>query len=341
MPSRHSGSSHSSSFRSSSFSGGSSFSRSVNRYKPSSHSSSTHNLSNSFRGLLSGRRNTYNNAKGVNNLSPIQRQRRNQPFGYYNLWWRWFRRRPIIYYCLNHNYTYYPESWTSRGRTYKSGYYDEDGRYYAEQPFIEKKVGKIYTKCPSCGHVESCDYMDFDELGNCPNCRTRMKIAQDDDDIFIKEEEYGSGWKRLRPIGWIAIVLMVLLLVLSVNKAIKGNNTSSNTGIVTQQNTPYIGYEIFLLKNGNNYKLTNGRGEYDKRLTRDFDDNYYDKEFDLYLYYNKEHNVWQYWYEPISGKYEDYGWMEHDKDGWWIEVREGSWSRVPSSEDTSRIYWVE
>ena len=344
MPSRHSGSSRSSfsSSRSSFSSSRSSFSR------PSSHSSSSHSSLSS--GWFTSNRDysSRNNRTRYNNFNIVYRPRYNQPWGYYSFF-NWYRPRPTIYYCVNHNYTYYPESWTSNGTEYKSGYYDENGKYYKEKPFIEKKVGKIYTKCPNCDYVKDYDYMDFYELENCPTCGTRMNIINDDDDIFIKEEYYEEESLISKIFKWIGYfflgvaVIMLLLLPLKLFKSLS-QNTSTPT-IVYNNNNSLIGKTVYLQRDGyNSYKLVNSNyadNEIDKILTRDSDDNYYDAETGLYLYYSKDYNVWQYWYEPISGNFGDYGWMEHDQEGWWIEADYNNWIKVPSNFDTSNLWYVK
>ena len=52
-------------------------------------------------------------------------------------------------------------------------------------------------------------------------------------------------------------------------------------------------------------------------------------------------NVWQYWAEGISSDYGDYGWMEHDEDGWFIEADQGVWIEVPAWYDTSRLWYFD
>ena len=46
-------------------------------------------------------------------------------------------------------------------------------------------------------------------------------------------------------------------------------------------------------------------------------------------------------YEGISSDYGDYGWMEHDSEGWWIEASEGNWIPLPSSYDSSGLWYID
>ena len=346
MPSRHSGSSHSSSSRSSfSSSSRSSFSSS----RPSSHSSSSHSSWSSGSSWMSNnyRNNRQTYTKPRNNFRVVYRPRYNQPWGYYSFF-NWYRPRPTIYYCVNHNYTYYPESWTSGSKTYEAGYYDENGNHYEEKPFIEKEVNKIYTKCPNCGNVKDYNYMDFYELENCPMCGTRMNIINDDDDIFIREEEYETTWDKVkRVLFYICLGILIFGIIYLPFRIVK-NALNTTNSFSTQQTTNYnqqqvkIGNTIYLRRVSSGYKLVNSSDSYDKKLVKDSDDNYYDETTGLYLYYSKEYDVWQYWYEPISGNFGDYGWMEYDIDEkqWYIEVDSNNWIVVPSNFDTSDLYWI-
>lgn len=357
MPSRHSGSSHSSgsSFRSSSSSSRSSFSSS-SWSRPSSHSGSSHSsLSGSYNSNRNSRhlseRTTINNYYSGPRV--IVRPRMYQPIGYYNPWGltSWFRPRPTIYYCVNHNYTYYPESWTSGGTTYKSGYYDENGKHYDEKPFIEKQPNRIYTKCPNCGYVKDYDYMKFEELENCPKCGTRMNIINDDDDIFIRSESYDEEtpiWEYiLKVISYIVIGAFICLLPFMLLRSCSRIISTANEYTVTTQEQNNISQfnanskVLYLRKSGSNYTIVNSSNDADKVLYKDADDNFFDEETGLYLYYAKEYDVWQYWYEPISSNFGDYGWMEHDSDGWWIEVDHDNWINVPSNYSTSELWYIK
>lgn len=340
MPSRHSGSSHSSSRSSfSSSSSRSSFSSGPSSHSTSSHSSWSNSFSSSRNSNSRNRRNSYN--ASYNNFRVISRPRYNQP--YYNWLWYWTRPRPTIYYCVNHNYTYHPEDWTFGDKKYYAGYYDENGTYYKKKPFIEKKSGRIYTKCPNCETVKDYAYMDFEELEDCPNCGTRMQILNDDDDIFIKEEEYETIWDKVVKV-LIYILLGALIcgvLYLPYRMLKKFSNaifTAPQSSVVVEK--PKIGSVIYLKKSGNNYRLTTSNS-FDKVLEKDLDDNFYDNATGLYLYYSEQFGVWQYWYEPISGNFGDYGWLEHDPDGWWIEVDKDNWIKVPSNFDTSNLWYIE
>ena len=81
----------------------------------------------------------------------------------------------------------------------------------------------------------------------------------------------------------------------------------------------------------------------DKLLDYERDsDNYYDEASDCWLWYNTtvEPAVWQYWYEGVSSAIGDYGWMEHDAEGWHIEASEGNWIPLPEKYDASGLWYI-
>lgn len=81
----------------------------------------------------------------------------------------------------------------------------------------------------------------------------------------------------------------------------------------------------------------------DKELVWDEEaDSFYDEESDCWLWYNTdvEPPLWQYWYEGISSDFGDYGWMEHDRDGWFIEESYGNWIELPEEYDTEALWYI-
>ena len=75
----------------------------------------------------------------------------------------------------------------------------------------------------------------------------------------------------------------------------------------------------------------------------DGEESYHDEASDLWLWYNTdvEPPLWQYWYEPISGDYGSYGWMEYENETWYIETSQGRWIEVPEKYDTSSLWHIE
>ena len=102
---------------------------------------------------------------------------------------------------------------------------------------------------------------------------------------------------------------------------------------------------IYLYKSGElSFSITDANDFYDKILVWDMSaDSYYDRDTGYWLWYNDNEfpGAWQYWIDGISSDYGDYGWMEHDDTGWYIEVSSGEWIELPDKYDTSELWYLE
>ena len=87
----------------------------------------------------------------------------NQPIGFL----LYSTLKPKYYYGKQHDYVYYPESWTDResGTTYEKGYYDENGQYYSDVSFT--KNGQYDHIELQCGGQRNCplDYTNLKLIG--------------------------------------------------------------------------------------------------------------------------------------------------------------------------------
>lgn len=100
---------------------------------------------------------------------PEQRARKNQPIGYTGT--------GVEHYLgESHDYTYYPEDWTDSktGRSFKSGYYDEEGNYYDDLALKEVLESEKGLKCEHCG-TEIRKVWKEGEEHLCPNCGSELK----------------------------------------------------------------------------------------------------------------------------------------------------------------------
>ncbi|MBO4458384.1 MAG: hypothetical protein J5802_11750 [Butyrivibrio sp.] len=79
--------------------------------------------------------------------------------------------------------------------------------------------------------------------------------------------------------------------------------------------------------------------EYDKSLFTD-GQKYHDEELDYYITRDTETGEFLYWYEPISGNYDDYGLMKREEGTWYIETEEDVWEEVTEDYDTSELYYI-
>ena len=304
-----------------------------------------------------------------------RRPRVNQPLGFLFSG----ALRPSYYYGRRHDYVYYPESWTdaASGTSYEKGYYDENGQYYSSVAFPENgKYENVVCKCPYCGSDTVLTLTTEEAAAHnleCPHCGGPMEIVSELDDYVNQSftgntHEYNSEKslsafrqpkKKKRPWGWIilAAVLGLALLGKTAEEAENGYNSYAPPEQQIHeivQGDPYsaagtdlfdFGSVIYLNEIGQGRYVIEDTGESgDKVLEWDAEsDNYYDAATDCWLWYNTDMDppVWQYWYEGISSDYGDYGWMEHDSTGWYIEASYENWIRLPAKYDASGLWYIE
>ena len=357
-PSRHSGSSHSSrshgggsggGFFSALFSGGSQRSSGPSRHSGSSHYSSI--------GTRAAQSSSYREPV-------IQRERRNQPTGYQPS--EHYDVQPIPYYGKRHNYLYYPLSWTDQatGQSFKRGYYDEDGAYYENVVFRRDGQYKdVVCRCEYCDTVTKIDWTDGGPL-ICPQCGGAMTMVSAVDeqigDAFHPDptqrasdsgNSRGGSFRQLffTVFGLIAVIALValggfFLIRHTVNKVLEPDVGS----LVSVPSNPEIFGSVIRLNEAGPgvYEIVDQRVSDPDRVLRwdSAEQSYHDPVSDLWAWYNNEVSpaLWQYWYEPISADYGDYGWMEFGEDGqWYIEVRQGEWIALPERYDVSPLWHIE
>ena len=321
-PSRHSSSHHSSSHRSSHSS-----SRSHSSHSSSHHSYSVSSRSRSGSSYGSRFSRSYYSA-------PVVRTRINQPTGWTDSASsiRHYRRR-------NHDYDYYPLSWTAPdGRHFEEGYYDENGQYYRN---LFVPGSNMMMVCEYCGNhmMYTCKE---GELPVCTGCGAQFKVdVTDYQQDASYQRSYSSGSQRdpvriliivfaifvgLRLFGWVSSMALSGLMRSGYFSAYDQNNTS-NVGTQTASTTRSMD-SVYVEEIGRTCYLD---GE-----------DWYDATSQCWFWYNDEvaPYQWQYWYEGISSDYGDYGWMEFDMDSqtWTIEKSDGVWVELPDSYDTSNLW---
>ncbi len=378
MPPRgHSSSSHSSrshSHSSSSHSSGSHSSRSHSSGSYS-HSRSSHSGSSFAWSSFSPEANPQNRSPYVRNGSNkgkvIKRKKINQPKGYNA--GEHSGRRMLSHYCLNHNYSYFPESWTDRktGNYYQAGYYDEKGEYY--QDVVFRRDGKYKDVLCECEYCRAKIHTDWKEntVLKCPNCGGQMKVISQLDE-YTQDPNYTNDAAVRRKYSvkptivkcivalciFVLIILPTLLVltmmvlvfnfIISDSKGSSGESgTRSSSGYEAPSDTNLSIYGDTLYLDdigGGAYRIVTSEDDYEKKLKWDYGyDSYYDRESDCYLWYNTDvsPNLWQYWYENISSDYGDYGWMEYEPTGWYIEEDSSNWIALPDNYDTSGLWHIE
>ncbi len=320
MPSHHSHSSHSSHSHSSSH-------HSSSSHSSRSHSSSSHSSSS-----------YYSTGNSSSNVADgwLYRPTKNQPKGY---------KANVRRFCgMKHNYTYYNEPWTYKGTEYKAGWYDENGDYYQDVAFTNRG-DTILCNCPFCGS-QSKITKDMAGTLACPNCGGGMEMISITDELICErsnEKKQNSAPKNLALTMSVFIIAVTVFTILTgMFTAIFNSATRTNSTYDAPSNTDIFGTELYLDQiSFHVYEITTDKSEADKILKWDYGaDSYYDEEADCYLWYNTDvaPNLWQYWYEGISSQYPDYGWMEHESGGWYIETSSSHWE--PLNSWLAQLYYI-
>ena len=100
------------------------------------------------------------------------------------------------------------------------------------------------------------------------------------------------------------------------------------------------GSELTLKKMEGNHYILVAAETGDKKLSWDADaDSWYDNDTKCWIW-NRE-GTWQYWYNGISSDYGDFGWMEHDSKGWYIEESNGNWILVPDTYNVTNLWYID
>ena len=277
--------------------------------------------------------------------------------------------RPKYVYGRRHDYVYYPVAWTdsSSGVRYEKGYYDENGQRYEDVAFEKNgKFENVVCHCPYCAQ-DSLVNLDADAVGaqalQCPYCGAPMEIRSlldqsagvSDLRTDAAAADFGGGAYTQQPKKKSRVWLVAAILLLSLFVIGRAVSRIGRAGQQLQEfptgqydvGGPSSNVELFgetiALSSGEDGAFFIGGGEADKLLVWSAgDESYYDAQSDCWLWYNTdvEPPVWQYWYEGISSDYGDYGWMEHDADGWYIEASGGNWIQLPPRYDASALWYI-
>ena len=261
---------------------------------------------------------------------------------------------PSYHYCRRHDYIFYPVAWTDSetGTYYEKGYYDENGRRYDNVSFEKNgKFENVVCKCQYCGQETVLD-LTSEETANkalqCPACGAPMSISSELDEYDSTEGRIPyspditrqGGTRKRSHLKTILIVIAVLIGLGIYGSTLSNDDESYDSG---QTITNTADGSIVLTQTSDHAYTENGSAN-DKELVWDDESgSYYDASTECWVWYNTDVDpaVWQYWYEGISSDYGDYGWMEHDAEGWWIEASAGNWVALPSRYDTSNLWYIE
>ena len=361
MPSHHSHSSHSShsSFHSSS-------SRSSFRSSPSRHSSSSYHSSYRSSSPMS-----YRNRQSYTNSNSYR------PRPNIGVWHSLNSSRnipsPRYYTSAYHQYVYIPTSWIDdNGQEWKAGYYNENGTYAQNlntTPTDSPFDSSLLCECEYCGNskIVNAEKVDTIDL-TCPQCGAQMKVSSFQDKIsettrneYVETSisDHDKAQRKVQMISGITRLLAILLLSgmfispmldrprenNNYNEPIGYSEPYENNPSQSVTNPDMFGYTIYLSRTSSgSYKVVSNPSEADYTLQYDrYEDSYFCPELNEWFWHNTDvaPSTWQYWVEEISSDYGEYGWMEHDSDGWWIETSDGNWEKVPSRYNTSNLIYIE
>lgn len=297
------------------------------------------------------------------------RPRVNQPTGFVET----THMRPTYYYGRKHSYAYYPLAWVdaNTGVSYEKGYYDENGQRYDNVAFEENGRYKgVVCHCPYCGQDTILD-LGVGDVGvhslKCEHCGGPMEISSELDailksktgntHIYAAEESLKNAFPKKQKKSRLWLIIPAALLLFGLGKKLQEEKSQPFGGNIQQitivENNGKSGSSVSPAFNGNavflekqadgGYHVVTDVIRADKILYFDRDaDSYYDETADCWLWYNTdvEPAVWQYWVEGISSDYGDYGWMEHDASGWYIEQSQGNWTPLPDEYSTDLLWWI-
>ncbi len=272
-------------------------------------------------------------------------------------------------YGRRHDYIYYPFAWTdtSTGTYYEKGYYDENGQRYENVAFEKNgKYENVVCHCPYCGQ-DSVLTLDAQTVQTnslqCPHCNGPMELKTQLDEYsnstYSQSADSQNSYRGVpaetpKKKGHVGLIVIGILVALGIiGNAVRDEEPREiydppQQGYVINysddSNVSLFGEVVSLVKSGEGeYAIAPQGSEGDKvMLWSDYDDSYYDAESDCWIWYNTdmEPAVWQYWYEGISSDFGDYGWMEHDDTGWYIEASNGNWIELPDRYSTEGLWYI-
>ena len=225
-----------------------------------------------------------------------------------------------------HDYVYYPHSWTNeQGVSFREGYYDENGQYYANM------VAKGVQTCLCCTYCGNHMMYTWKE-GMVPTCDKCGGVFQIDIKDIPKKREGKFIWVLVAA-GLVYLLWIPIMLIAGLFFFIRGISEDKNKEDTSYTERSSVVSEYQLPKSI--YVEEIGRTCYPDG------ENMYDMESECWFWWNTDvvPAQWQYWYEGISSDYGDYGWMEYSDDEakWYIEVKDDDWQEL-SGYDTSKLW---
>lgn len=247
------------------------------------------------------------------------------------------------------------------GKTYRKGYYDEDGNYYSDMAIKNEKTGnyQVYTQCEYCGTQKIVNWKEGETL-TCDACGAPLNvknIPKDEDADETMTTSAASDSSTRSKFRTYLLVIIILVVLANVLPALM-NRTASRVyesylyddeetySYSEEDNTEIWGATVYLKETEDGRYTIADSSDYDKYMYWDSSvDSYYDYTTGSYVWYNTyvSPNLWQYWFDGISTDYEDagYGWMEYENGTWYMETDEGEWTDITDQYDTSELWHID
>ncbi len=263
------------------------------------------------------------------NVTTEKRIRKNQPSGYYGN--NHNNDLVIEYYCEEHDYLYYPESWTNEKTKwhYEKGYYDENGKHYITLFLSEDGIYKGDLICSKCKAVNKGVLWSEEAMPSCRECGDSFEdeLRNIASDKIIKKVETYNPKKQKKMHALKGIIATVIILAIAITALILLNK--------------YNKIEIPYPKT----KITEETRYFEEFKTEckyiDTFGCYYNPENDCFIkgYKKGDKEEWSYWYYEVSSKYKDAGWIKYDaeSDKWLVEVSKNNLQPLSEEEKDAFI----
>ena len=269
---------------------------------------------------------------------------------------------------------YQPGYYDDTGVHYESVSFENDGKYenvVCRCPYCDTKTvlnldAKDVTNqtltCPNCGGqmdiVSALD--DFISAKEEPSTYANTSVNTPYESAAYNRSSYDPEIKpanRLKKASRVLALALLASVIVTAGKFAAEKASDLSFNVPSNNNVQEIqiveapsssiqvipGQPVYLELQEDGYHVVNDVIRANKILYWDSSaDSWYDEDSDCWMWYNTDvyPNSWQYWYEGISSDFGDYGWMEHDDEGWWIEQFDGEWIPLPEEYDDAGLWFV-
>ena len=228
----------------------------------------------------------------------------------------------VNYECVEHTYRFHERPFIYHNRKYRSGFYDENGKYYRNVEFTNAK-SPLYCSLCKRRYVTNQKY--------CPNCGNDFKV--DKTDSISNKQNSASILLNLSVILLsVSAILMFTLIIHQkfYNKVMdKINSFTTINSIETE--TEKKEEPVYFVKKLN------------REVQKTGINTYYDAETECYFKFDTDASPsqWYYYFKGISDQYTDYGWMSYNKynNRWMIKTADKYWEVLDQKYLSDRLWY--